>query len=46
MSAEIIDDILHFWFAELSPKNWFRRDADVDATIKRRYEARLKEIFE
>lgn len=39
MSSGAIDDILHFWFAELSPKNWFRRDADVDATIKRRFGA-------
>jgi uncharacterized protein (DUF924 family) len=37
MSADTIDDILHFWFAELSPKNWFRRDADVDAAIATRF---------
>ncbi len=44
MSSEIIDDILHFWFAELSPKNWFRRDADVDAAIKRRFGGVYEEL--
>jgi uncharacterized protein (DUF924 family) len=42
MSAEIIDDVIRFWFEELTPKNWFRRDTIVDAAIK----VRFGEIYE
>jgi len=37
MSTEIIDDVVRFWFEELTPKNWFRRDTLVDAAIKLRF---------
>jgi uncharacterized protein (DUF924 family) len=42
MGADAIDDILRFWFEEIAPKNWFRRDTAVDAAIK----ARFGEIYE
>ena len=42
MGADAIDDILRFWFEELKPKNWFRRDTVVDAAIK----VRFGEIYE
>jgi uncharacterized protein (DUF924 family) len=32
-----VDDVLRFWFEELTPKNWFRRDTIVDAAIKVRF---------
>lgn len=32
-----MDDVLRFWFEELAPKNWFRRDTIVDAAIKLRF---------
>jgi uncharacterized protein (DUF924 family) len=32
-----VDDVLRFWFEELTPKNWFRRDTVVDAAIILRF---------
>jgi uncharacterized protein (DUF924 family) len=32
-----IDDVLHFWFREVQPAQWFRRDERVDAAVKERY---------
>jgi uncharacterized protein (DUF924 family) len=31
------DEVVRFWFEELEPKNWFRRDTSVDAAIKTRF---------
>ncbi|MBM3543596.1 MAG: DUF924 domain-containing protein [Alphaproteobacteria bacterium] len=42
MISETIDDVVRFWFEELTPKNWFRRDTIVDAAIK----VRFGEIYE
>ena len=36
MSASI-DEILHFWFEELDPKDWWRKDDALDATIAARF---------
>ena len=30
-------EILEFWFGELSPKDWWRKDAELDAAIRRRF---------
>jgi uncharacterized protein (DUF924 family) len=41
-----IDDIVSFWFEELGPKDWYRKDETLDAGIARRFGevyARLKE---
>jgi uncharacterized protein (DUF924 family) len=42
MGADAIDDIVRFWFGELGPKDWYRRDAAVDADIT----ARFRQIYE
>ncbi|MFA9460065.1 DUF924 family protein [Thiohalorhabdus methylotrophus] len=31
------EQVLAFWFAELRPEQWFRRDPEVDAAIRRRF---------
>ena len=30
-------DILHFWFHELRPSDWFRRNDDIDAKARLRF---------
>lgn len=30
-------DILHFWFDELKPQDWFKKDAHLDETIRLRF---------
>jgi uncharacterized protein (DUF924 family) len=32
-----IGDVLHFWFDELGPAAWFRKDAATDAAIRSRF---------
>ncbi len=32
-----VGDVLHFWFEELTPGQWFRKDAEVDRTIIARF---------
>ena len=39
MSAGAIDDIVRFWFEELTPKDWYRKDDALDAEIARRFGA-------
>lgn len=36
-------EILDFWFKEISPEQWFRQDAALDAAIKTRFEAAWRE---
>jgi uncharacterized protein (DUF924 family) len=43
-SAAIIDDILGFWFGELTPQDWFRRDEAIDATIASRFGGVYQEL--
>ena len=33
MSSASIDEIVHFWFEDLSRKDWFRKDEALDSTI-------------
>ena len=35
----LISDILAFWFTELTPEQWFRKDAGVDDRIRARFAA-------
>lgn len=35
------DEVLTFWFEEISPKSWWIKDSDFDAQIKQRFEAAL-----
>ncbi|GAD78739.1 DUF924 family protein [Vibrio ezurae] len=30
-------DVLHYWFTELEPQDWFRSNPDVDLQIKQRF---------
>jgi uncharacterized protein (DUF924 family) len=32
-------DILHFWFTEITPQNWWQKDPQFDAAILRRFAA-------
>ena len=32
-----VDDVLHFWFDELRPKDWWSADATIDETIRLRF---------
>jgi uncharacterized protein (DUF924 family) len=34
-----INDVVHFWFEELSPAKWFAKDEVVDAAIRKRFGA-------
>ena len=44
MSSASIDEILHFWFEELSRKDWFRKDEALDSTIASRFGAIYHEL--
>lgn len=33
-----IDEVIGFWFEELEPGSWFRRDDSVDARVRERFE--------
>jgi len=37
MSAAAIDAVLHFWFEESSPRQWFQKDDDFDKEIRKRF---------
>src|SRR6476620_9640536 len=37
MSSASIDEILNFWFGELSRKDWVRKDEALDSTIASRF---------
>ena len=32
-----VDDVLHFWFGELTHADWFRKDEAIDARIRDRF---------
>jgi uncharacterized protein (DUF924 family) len=44
MSSASIDEVLHFWFEELTPKDWFRKDEALDSTIASRFGALYHEL--
>jgi uncharacterized protein (DUF924 family) len=37
LDGEWFDEVLGFWFHELTPAHWFKRDDAVDAAIDRRF---------
>jgi uncharacterized protein (DUF924 family) len=37
MSSADIDEVLQFWFHELTPRDWFRKDEALDSTIAARF---------
>ena len=34
----IVDEVLNFWFNGCTPKQWYKKDADFDALIFKRFE--------
>jgi uncharacterized protein (DUF924 family) len=44
MGSVSIDEIIRFWFEELLPKDWFRKDEAVDGTITSRFGATYHEL--
>ena len=44
MSADWPGDVLTFWFKETQPEQWFKKDKDFDAAIRRRFLA-LHEVL-
>jgi len=41
-----IDDVLRFWFEELTPEQWFARDHNLDALIRDRFLTLHEELVE
>ena len=39
MSANIIDEIVAFWFETLKPEDWYRKNPAIDAAITARFNA-------
>ncbi|MCI4661909.1 MAG: DUF924 domain-containing protein [Neomegalonema sp.] len=37
LTSQEVGAVLHFWFEELSPKQWFAKDDAVDAQIRARF---------
>ena len=37
------EQVLHFWFEEISPKSWWIKDPEFDALIQSRFEDLLKQ---
>src|SRR5690349_9017030 len=37
MRSDWVEQVLHFWFTELQPAAWFRKDERVDAVIRERF---------
>jgi uncharacterized protein (DUF924 family) len=44
MGSAGIDEIVNFWFGELSPKDWFRKDEALDSTIASRFGTTYHEL--
>lgn len=43
MKANTADDVLNFWFRELDPSDWFKKNPHVDQLIKDRFHDLLKQ---
>ncbi len=39
MSCDQIEQVLRFWFEELTPKDWFTKSNELDKTIEKRFGA-------
>jgi uncharacterized protein (DUF924 family) len=44
MGTDVIEEILRFWFEELSPKDWYRGSEIVDAEIAARFHETYEEL--
>lgn len=43
MNDAAMQDVLQFWFEEISSKQWFGKSEDFDATCRRRFEAAYRQ---
>src|SRR5262252_4823371 len=41
-----IEEILQFWFKEIAPEAWFRKDEDFDARLRQRFLVRHEHVAE
>lgn len=46
MPHERIDEVLKFWFEELAPEDWYKRDAARDAEIRKRFGSLYEKLKE
>lgn len=46
MDVATTQDVLDFWFKELSPQNWWEKNASLDNTIAERFKSTLKAVQE
>jgi uncharacterized protein (DUF924 family) len=37
VSTKAVDEIVQFWFEELTPEDWYRKDPSIDAQIRTRF---------
>jgi uncharacterized protein (DUF924 family) len=44
MQTDWVEQILRYWFDELKPEAWFRKDERVDAAIRERFGALYEEL--
>ena len=40
--TRLIKSVLSFWFEEISPENWFKKDAEFDRILKEQFEPLIK----
>src|SRR5687768_15592296 len=38
-SSNVFEEVLHFWFDEISPKQWWKVDAAFDVAVRERFGA-------
>ena len=41
---DLIEEVLVFWFEELSPEQWFKKDAVVDAAVRAKFSTLYEEL--
>ena len=44
MPANWAEDVLHFWFQELTPRDWFAKSDELDAQIRSRFMAIYEQL--
>ena len=44
-NASTADEIQNFWFKECTPEQWYRKGANFDALIFRRFESAVSEAL-
>ncbi len=41
MTVSTYDQVIKFWFEELTPEEWWKKDPELDANIRKRFDATL-----